>query len=138
MWHQQGKEPVANCLACLKFMMAALDVLKDQPRRQLDFIALLPGDPKYLFENGQFNRVPLMIGNTNAEGLLVADVVLGKDFSSTELKGLLENPIVSVGTADTNRTSSQYHVYKNVSCLWNRRPLKLLNDTKLILGLEYV
>ena len=28
-----------------------------------------------------------MIGNTNAEGLLVADVVLGKDFSSTGLEG---------------------------------------------------
>ena len=50
-----------------------------------------------------------MIGNTNAEGLLVADVVLGKDFSSTELKGLLENPILFLGTANTNRTPSEYH-----------------------------
>ena len=83
-----------------------------------------------MFENGQFNRVPLMIGNTNAEGLLVADVVLGKDFSSIELKVLLENPILFVGTADTNRTPSEYHVYKNVSSLENRRPLKLLNDNK--------
>ena len=50
-----------------------------------------------------------MIGNTNAEGLLVADVVLGKDLSPTELKGLIENPILFVGTADTNRTpSAQY------------------------------
>ena len=37
----------------------------------------ISGDPNELFENGQFNRVPLMIGNTNAEGILVADVVLG-------------------------------------------------------------
>ena len=37
-----------------------------------------------------------MIGNTNAEGLLVADVVLGKDLSPTELKGLIENPILFV------------------------------------------
>ena len=43
-----------------------------------------------------------MIGNTNAEGLLVADVVLGKDYSSTELKGLF-----FVGTADTNRIPSE-------------------------------
>ena len=65
-----------------------------------------------MFEDGQFNRVPLMIGNTNAEGLLVADVVLGKNFSSAGLEGL-----IFVGTADTNRIPSGYHVYKNVSTL---------------------
>ena len=50
-----------------------------------------------MFENGQFNRVPLMIGNTNAEGILVADVVLGKDFFSSEVEGYFAISILQNG-----------------------------------------
>ena len=60
-----------------------------------------------------------MIGNTNAEGILVADVVLGKDFSSTELKGLLENPIFFCGNCrykiQIELLLNTCHGYKNVS-----------------------
>ena len=34
----------------------------------------LPDDPQVLLENGLFYQVPLMIGNTDAEGILVADI----------------------------------------------------------------
>ena len=46
--------------------------------------AILPGDPQDLFKNGQFNRVPLMIGNTNAESILFAEVILGKYFTASQ------------------------------------------------------
>jgi carboxylesterase type B len=81
----------ANILGCENDTLACLQSLPAHeimltvpflPRGSIDISlagdqAMLPGDPKDLFENGQFNRVPLMIGNTNAEGILVADVVLG-------------------------------------------------------------
>ena len=38
---------------------------------------ILPGDPESLFKSGQFNQVPLIIGNTDAEGILLADPIFG-------------------------------------------------------------
>ena len=38
---------------------------------------ILPEDPNELLETGQFHRVPIIIGATNAEGIIVADVALG-------------------------------------------------------------
>ena len=38
---------------------------------------MLPGDPETLFRSGQFNQVPLIIGNTDAEGILLADPIFG-------------------------------------------------------------
>ena len=38
---------------------------------------ILPDDPETLFKNGKFHQVPLIIGNTNAEGILLADPIFG-------------------------------------------------------------
>ncbi len=46
-------------------------------------------DPKLLMESGQFHRVPIIMGNTDAEGILVADVLFG----------LLGVPLISLNLA---------------------------------------
>lgn len=46
------------------------------PRGSIDGV-MLPGDPQELLENGQFNRVPLIIGNTDKEFILIADILIG-------------------------------------------------------------
>ena len=38
---------------------------------------ILPEDPETLFRNGKFHQVPLIIGNTDAEGILLADPIFG-------------------------------------------------------------
>ena len=38
---------------------------------------ILPEDPEAMFRNGNFHQVPLIIGNTDAEGILLADPIFG-------------------------------------------------------------